>query len=213
MDNKDLFEVWSDLVSPFSTDPKKTVTLFKEIVEKYTEKKRWYHNLNHLRSLLRLAVEFDNKILNSAVVKFSIFYHDVIYKTSRSDNEEKSALLAEKRLRDMNVSNEAVDLVSLFIACTKNHEPKKCPLESDLLYFLDFDLSILGSPNDEYEAYTRAIRKEYSIYPDFLYNKGRKKVIEHFLQKDNVFLTEDFQKRCEVQARQNLRLELATLNE
>jgi predicted metal-dependent HD superfamily phosphohydrolase len=40
---------------------------------------------------------------------------------------------------------------------------------------LDADLSILGKDLDTYLAYTKMIRKEYSIYPDFLYKPGRKK--------------------------------------
>lgn len=59
--------------------------------------------------------------------------------------------------------------------------------------------------------YTKQIRKEYSIYPDFLYKPGRKKVLEHFLQLENIFKTDYFKTKYEVQARKNIESEWRNL--
>jgi len=61
-----------------------------------------------------------------------------------------------------------------------------------------------------YDQYKAAIRAEYRIYPDILYRKGRKKVLEHFLERDQIYYTSVFQAR-EEKARANLERELMGL--
>ena len=78
----------------------------------------------------------------------------------------------------------------------------------DLEYFLDFDMAILGADWDEYVLYTLNIRKEYRIYPDFLYYKGRKDFLANTLQKKNIFHTQLFKLELEDRARQNIAREL-----
>lgn len=78
-------------------------------------------------------------------------------------------------------------------------------------YLLDVDLSVLGKDTQTYLGYTKQIRKEYSIYPDFLYNLGRKKVLQHFLELENIFKTEDFRDKYESQARKNIEFEISIL--
>ena len=55
------------------------------------------------------------------------------------------------------------------------------------------------------------IRKEYSIYPDFLYNPGRKKALEHFLEHKFIFQTEEFRTQYETKARENIKREIELL--
>jgi predicted metal-dependent HD superfamily phosphohydrolase len=56
------------------------------------------------------------------------------------------------------------------------------------------------------------LRKEYSSYPDFLHNKGRKRVIKYFLFKDKIYKTKEFYERYGNQAKINLKTELEFLN-
>jgi len=58
--------------------------------------------------------------------------------------------------------------------------------------------------------YAKNIRKEYHIYPDLMYNPGRIKVLQHFLQKSNIYFTQAFQAK-EAAARQNLQQEIQLL--
>ena len=212
MSKKDIYLYWLNLAETYSLEKKKIKTCYDEIVDYYTKKSRKYHTLDHIEHLLNLTMAYGHRLEYVDIVRFSVFYHDIIYKASRSDNEEKSAKLAMKRMARLNVPDETAKLVEHFILCTKNHEPQPCVLQNDLHYFLDFDLSILGSRDpDVYHAYTRAIRREYKMYPDFLYRQGRKKVIQHFLRKEKIFLTADFQEAFEEPARKNLKKELETL--
>jgi len=76
---------------------------------------------------------------------------------------------------------------------------------------LDADLAILGKDWKDYENYIHQIRKEYSIYPDFLYNPGRKKVLIHFLEFDEIFKTNHFKEKYENIARENIQREISML--
>lgn len=94
------------------------------------------------------------------------------------------------------------------ILATKLHEISQ---DNDTNYFIDADLAILGRGQYEYQKYTEQIREEYSIYPDFMYNNGRKKALQHFLQMDAIYKTDYFFEKYEKQARLNISNELETL--
>ena len=59
--------------------------------------------------------------------------------------------------------------------------------------------------------FIKNIRREYKIYPDFVYNPGRIKVLQHFLKRDNLYFTKQYQDLYEKQARQNILKELELL--
>jgi predicted metal-dependent HD superfamily phosphohydrolase len=42
---------------------------------------------------------------------------------------------------------------------------------------------------DIYCTYANNIRKEYSMYPEFLYKPGCKKLLHHFLNRDRIIKT------------------------
>ncbi|MFD2921463.1 hypothetical protein ACFS6H_17175 [Terrimonas rubra] len=94
------------------------------------------------------------------------------------------------------------------ILATKAHQASTDP---DTNYFTDADLSILGQPWEVYETYYKNVRKEYAMYPDFLYNPGRKKVLQHFLSMDRIFKTNHFFGLLEAPARANLQREWTLL--
>ena len=119
-----------------------------------------------------------------------------------------SALFAGNRLRELGLPEEKIEQCKIQIKATSSHETSD---DSDINYLLDFDLSILGAPAKTYQEYTIQIRKEYSIYPNFLYRKGRKKVVRHFLGMPQIFKTSEFISEYEPQARENLKRELEQL--
>ena len=150
--------------------------------------------------------EVKDKISDYDSILFSIFYHDIIYKATSKDNEEKSAELAKTRLEKLNIPSEKITRIYNQILATKSHKKSK---DSDTNFLLDADLAILGQDWEMYENYTQQIRKEYSIYPDFMYKPGRKKVLTHFLEFDEIFKTDYFKEKYEVNARLNIQRELS----
>jgi predicted metal-dependent HD superfamily phosphohydrolase len=128
-----------------------------------------------------------------------------VYDTLKSNNEEKSANLAERRMEDLEVSEEIVARVVEMILATKTHVVSE---NQDINYFTDADLSILGKDWEVYNQYAKQVRNEYAIYPDLLYNPGRKKVLKHFLEMNQIYKTDYFTQKYEEQARLNLSREL-----
>jgi len=137
-----------------------------------------------------------------------LFYHDIVYKSTKKDNEEESAGFASKRMTEIGIKKGDINLCFEQIIATKTH---KFNSNSDTNFFTDADLSILGRQQSDYKIYCNKVRKEYSIYPNFIYNKGRKKVVKHFLSMETIFKTEEFYNQYENQARKNLEEELKTL--
>jgi predicted metal-dependent HD superfamily phosphohydrolase len=125
----------------------------------------------------------------------------------KQDNEQQSAELAARRLKDIGFPEQEIERCIQFILATQHHKPA----DAEINLFTDADLGILGAAPAAYAIYTQQIRQEYSIYPDAIYKPGRKKVLQHFLAMPQVYKTEAFSSRLEVQARANLTWELTTL--
>lgn len=192
----------------FSNDRDIIDDLWTEIETKYSQKSRYYHNLEHLESMFSELESVKNKIQNFTEVSFSVFYHDIIYDATSKLNEEKSAEFSEIRLKKLNVNSESIEKISQQILATKSHLKSD---DNDINYLLDADLVILGKDLETYIDYTEKIRKEYAIYPDLLYKPGRRKVLKHFLELENIFKTEDFREKYEVRARENILFEIERL--
>eukprot|EP01104_Vermistella_antarctica_P002238 TRINITY_DN1241_c0_g1_i2.p1 TRINITY_DN1241_c0_g1~~TRINITY_DN1241_c0_g1_i2.p1 ORF type:complete len:130 (-),score=28.59 TRINITY_DN1241_c0_g1_i2:82-471(-) len=88
--------------------------------------------------------------------------------------------------------------------------PAKGATESDLLFFLDFDLAVLTRPNDGYQLYARQIRSEYAHLPDETFRSGRAKVLRHLMSGEHIFFTDLFRLQ-ESRAIENMRGEVNAL--
>jgi len=200
--------IFSKLISKFSNDENLKANYWQEIEKNYSQKSRKYHNLLHLENMILELEPVKDQILDYETLLFSVFYHDIIYKSTSKDNEEKSAEIAKSRLEKISISNEKTTKIYNQILATKSHQKSK---DSDTNYLLDADLAILGKDWKIYEQYTQQIRKEYSIYPDLLYNPGRKKVLIHLLEFDEIFKTDYFKEKYEKIARENIEREIQLL--
>jgi predicted metal-dependent HD superfamily phosphohydrolase len=88
-----LKETFIQLLTNYTDNNGLTNELWTEIEKNYTSKKRHYHTLLHLDTLLIQLTEVKKKIQNWETILFTLYYHDIIYNPLKSDNEEKSALL------------------------------------------------------------------------------------------------------------------------
>lgn len=203
-----LKETFIGLLTNYTDNDRLTNELWTEIEKNYSSKKRHYHTLYHLDSLLAQLTDVKREIQNWNNILFTLYYHDIVYNSLKLDNEEKSAELAEKRMKQISVSNDKIELCKNQILATKSHIRST---DSDTNYFTDADLSVLGHNWETYSLYYKNVREEYSIYPDFVYNPGRKKVLIHFLSMERIFKTDFFHNKFEIQAKQNLQMEIELL--
>lgn len=176
----------------------------------YSGPDRHYHNLHHVAEMLRLLQEFEGSFADYAAVRFAAWFHDAVYDTREGTNEEESAALAGRALGELNVPPPTVALTRQLILATKRHEAEGGPPELGL--FLDADLSILGTDEGTYLAYSEAIRREYSWVPEAAYREGRLKVLTNFSRRGRLYFTDPLAERFEARARRNLAREIQTLS-
>lgn len=205
-----LHNEFTKLISNNCSDGKISEKFWSEIKENYTSKSRYYHNLSHIYNMFQFVEDFKNEITDFYNLKLAIWYHDIVYKFTKKDNEEKSALFAENRLKSIDFDEKRIEIIKKLIISTKKHQLILIEnKDNDIL--LDLDLSIFGSNWKTYQQYIKNIRKEYKIYPNFMYNPTRKKVLKHFLNRENLYFTERFQNQFENQARKNIEKEIQLL--
>ena len=180
---------------------------FLSLEGRYKESHRFYHTLEHVVACLR-HLDSLSDCEEWRLVEMAVWFHDVVYDPLKSDNEEKSALFAQRALTRLGVDTESVDRVMALIILTKHPSHPQSLGEK---YLLDIDLSILGADSALYEKYEAWIRKEYRFVPGILYKKGRRKVLNSFLEQPSIYSTENFRDRYERVARVNLEKALSSL--
>jgi predicted metal-dependent HD superfamily phosphohydrolase len=203
-----LKETFIKLVNNYTADVRLGTQLWSEIETNYSNKKRHYHTLTHLENLLQQLVAVKTTIKNWDTVLFTLYYHDIIYNPLKTNNEEKSAEFTENRMRLIAAPQPIIENCIGQILATKKHF---LSADNDTNIFTDADLSILGQPWPVYEKYYKQVRKEYALYPNLIYNPGRKKVLQHFLQMQQIFKTDYFFECFEAQAKENIERELQQL--
>ncbi|MEM5566504.1 hypothetical protein WNY78_15385 [Psychroserpens sp. AS72] len=205
-----LKQEWNALASIYTEDQQLISKYWDEIQTHYTSKGRHYHNLSHIYNMLEQAETLVDDIDDYDAFRFSIWYHDIIYKPTNKNNEVKSAEFAQNRLKQFNFDEKRIEIITILIKSTEKHTVI-LNNNNDNAYILDIDLSILGTQWDVYQNYIQNIRKEYAIYPDFIYKKGRKKAMQHFLERESIYFTILYQNKFETQARQNIEREISNL--
>lgn len=177
-----------------------------DLEQAYRQSNRHYHNLSHLQEMRKSFFEYKSELQFPDETLYSLYYHDIVYVSTRKDNEQKSAGWAIALLpEEINLNKQII--VDLILA-TKDHNANGV---ADANWLIDFDLKILAKDWGDYKIYTEQIRKEYSLYPDFLYNPGRVKALKHFLEKPHIYQTTIFQEKFESKARTNIQKEMASL--
>lgn len=196
------------LVKKYSNNNELANNLWLEIFTKYSEAKRQYHTIDHLEAMISNLNEVKENIEDWDTTLFAVFYHDVIYKASSSSNEADSAKLAMERLSTIAYPANKIAKCANMILATKQHLTSE---DNDTNFLLDADLAILGTSEEEYQKYKDQIREEYSVYPDFMYNSGRRKTMQQFLNRDTIYKTAYFINKFNQQAKNNIERELLEL--
>lgn len=197
-------------VEDLGASPALANQFWQQIEDSYTAPGRCFHDLSHLEflycELQPLPLEDWPTIL------FSIVYHDVVYDVEQHmvlhDNEERCADLAEQNLKRIHYPPDKIERCRRQIMATKNHLATPDP---DTSFFTDADLSILGQSWRVYNDYRKKIRLEYAVYPDSVFNAGRRKVLLNFQQMEPLFKTSYFRNLYEERAKANLSREIDLL--
>jgi predicted metal-dependent HD superfamily phosphohydrolase len=195
---------WRAAVSALGGRPVDT-----DIVARYGEPHRRYHNLTHVRAVVRDAVTLvPLSSPEKAELILAACAHDVVYDAVPGTDEQRSADWARSWLAQSNLTSVA-DRVSDLVLATIKHAAD--PDDAVACALLDADLAILGSTPQDYDTYAAAVRQEYSAVDDNAWRTGRSRVLSALLDRDRLYLTAAGHDRWEAPARHNLSRELATL--
>ena len=188
-------------------------TLLDEIRALHSGPDRGYHGWSHPVALLALHADVAGSMHHPEAVRCAILLHDAIYEPRRTDNESRSAALANQMLKGL-VSDATLDRTIRLIEATARHAiPAGLPDDEaeDMALFLDMDLSILGAPPADFDAYETGVRHEDREVPDDAFRLGRADILEGFLARENLYFTDWGRARFEATARENLKRSVAAL--
>lgn len=71
---------------------------WRELSAAYGDPARTYHNWNHIADCLLRFDEYACLAVDPVAVEFAFWFHDIVYDTHASDNEESSAMIAAEFL-------------------------------------------------------------------------------------------------------------------
>ena len=201
-----LKDSWNNALQELNVNSQYSEEIFLALINAYSKLSRYYHNLEHIQQIFRAIEEIKELVVCFPVISLSAWFHDYVYNPQGQNNEEESAINAERMLNKLNIPSNIIFIVKQIILSTKKHQPL---LDSiDNLIFLDADLSMLGASSEKYRQYAQAIRQEYHWLSNLDYQQGRKKVLTNFLARNRIYYTDYFYHKLESTARRNLKAEI-----
>ncbi|MEV0413923.1 hypothetical protein AB0I68_24720 [Streptomyces sp. NPDC050448] len=176
----------------------------------WAEPQRRYHTTAHLADVLARIDVLAPHAADPAAVELAAWFHDAVYRPDRSENEERSAALAERALPELGIDAARTAEVARLVRLTVTHDPAPGDTNGEVL--CDADLAVLAGGPDAYAAYAAAVRAEYGFVPEDAFRAGRAAVLRQLLALPRLFRTPYGSAQWEAPARRNLAAELAGLS-
>ncbi|MET9441545.1 hypothetical protein [Streptomyces sp. NPDC006610] len=180
------------------------------LLARWQEPQRRYHTLTHLAAVLDRVDTLAEYADDPDLVRLAAWFHDAVYLPDRSENEERSARLAERALAEAGLAEAKTAEVARLVRLTAGHAPADGDRNGVVL--CDADLAILAAPPSAYAAYTAAVREEYGFVPSDAFRAGRAEVLRQLLALPRLFRTPYGAAHWEATARYNVGGELEMLS-
>ena len=187
-----------------------------ELRAAYKAANRKYHNWLHITSLLADFHRLKDHWRHPEAVETAILWHDFVYVALSPSNEADSAEQMLERLKELAEPSVLADAHALIITTASHTVPNdmtaELALDCALFLDMDMDMAILGADRAAFDQYDSAIREEFAIVPDEVYRPRRAEVLAGFLARDDLYLTETFERGHDKQARANLQRAISRLS-
>ncbi|WP_405195441.1 hypothetical protein [Streptomyces anulatus] len=181
----------------------------ENLLARWAEPQRRYHTTAHLAAVLDCIDALAGHADDVHAVRLAAWFHDAVYRPDRTENEERSAALAERALSEAGVPEAVVAEVARLVRLTVTHDPADGDRNGEAL--CDADLAVLAGGPQEYGAYAARIREEFGFVPDGAFREGRAAVLRQLLGLPRLFRTPHGAAAWEARARHNLATELELL--
>lgn len=186
------------------------------LLERWCEKRRHFHNADHLASILQHLDDLSSACHDPELVRVAAWYHGVIFNDSLEavsrrlggEDAAASAEYAGHELKQLGVPVEVVERIQdLILKMTRG---AKVDDDIDAQVLRDAEFSILSSIPQEYREYRKAVRREYSHITERNYVIARINVVHRILSRNAIFVS-PMGAGWEASARQNLEAEMSRL--
>ncbi|QMU74935.1 hypothetical protein GXW83_03295 [Streptacidiphilus sp. PB12-B1b] len=213
-----LLEQWTPLLERVrgGTGPEPSA-YGEQLLRRWSEPQRRYHTVHHLAAVLAAVDSLEAAAAaaggtgaDADAVRLACWFHDAVYAPDRTENEERSARLAERVLAELGVAQPLAAETARLVRLTVDHDP--APGDANGALLCDADLAVLGGDAEAYAAYAAAVREEYAFVPDDAFRAGRAAVLRQLLALPALFRTPAAADAYEARARANLAAELAALD-
>ncbi|MEO7940209.1 MAG: N-methyl-D-aspartate receptor NMDAR2C subunit [Burkholderiaceae bacterium] len=199
---------WHTLWQALAPNLPASQALLDELAGRYSEPHRHYHTLEHLDACLRHLASVQDQLERPQEIACALWFHDAIYAVGASDNELRSADWARQALLAAGGAADAADRIHAAIMVTRHDQPAQT---ADQRLLLDVDLAILGAPPAVFDAYEQQIVREYQQVPATQFRSNRRRILQGFLDRAQIYHSATFMATREAQARANLTRSIAAL--
>jgi len=182
--------------------------LLLQLTQRYCEAHRHYHTLEHLGACLTHFQALRAQAEHPDEVALALWFHDAVYDIGAKDNERRSADWARASLSAAGADAAVAQRVHDLIMATCHD---RSPSTRDAQILLDVDLAILGARVAVFDAYEQQIRSEYRSVPEPQMRANRRRILQGFLARPQIYHTPLFSERFEAPARANLARSIAAL--
>ena len=204
--NNDEVTPETSTLSFFQSEEWKEISI--DLIKTYIGEDRHYHGLFHIMDTLVIAESL--KPDNELAVYLTMWFHDVVYDATKSDNEELSAAFAKEKLSGK-VDESVVDFVVNAILLTKHKEvDHRTASTKGKDYQIVLDSDLFGLATSKYKENSEKIRKEYSHVSNEDWKKGRSQFLKSMLEREKIYHLLD--SKFEELAKKNMREELESLS-
>lgn len=183
--------------------------IIHELQKIYEEPSRAYHNLEHIHNMLEKLTESERFAENPHRIFLAIWFHDIVYDATRTDNELKSAEFWVRKMTPY-LPEEPLQWGKRAILATIDHFPNS---DSDIQLLLDLDLSNLGAPWEIFQRNSNKIRQEYIHVSEDEFRKNCKAFLIKMLKRSRLYGTDYWHHLLENQAKTNIQKAIECLAE
>ncbi len=188
---------------------------FDDLVERYSEPHRVYHDLDHLIDVVDTFEHLPPSCQpeEPRTTLFALFYHDAIYRLGTRGNEAFSAVFAMFDARIMGVSHRMPNL--RYRVQATDH--KNLARTFDDCLICDIDLAHFDKEWEEFSDARERVRLEYlpfareKEWTASEYAQQRAGALGKFVQRPTIYQTPYFKEKFEAQAQENLKRHIAEL--
>jgi predicted metal-dependent HD superfamily phosphohydrolase len=124
---QELYQQWQDLCDGLSIVPEMAAAMGRDLLTRYGENGRFYHNRDHLYHVLTTIKAICAPARPDLALLLAAWYHDAVYDLRAADNEAQSTALARQQLQAAGLDRELVDEVARLILLREKQRIKPVP--------------------------------------------------------------------------------------